>query len=94
MRKPPHPSGDKEDVVEKYLARRYFSIKQALEASELDNARCAPWAENPADGLTKVRSDAAPLPRLLGSGHLNPWSFRPLRGAAWKEKGGHGEQEN
>ena len=72
-------------VAEKYRGRRFLSIQQALEEGELDNVYWAPGAENPADGLTKVRGDMAPLLRRLESGHLNDGSLRALKGAAWKE---------
>ena len=62
---------------EKYLALRGLRTQQALEGGELDNAYWAPGTENQAAGLTKVRSDMAPLLRLFESGHFNPGSSRP-----------------
>ena len=60
----------------------------------LGNAYWAPETEDPADGLTEVRSDVVPWLRLLESGHFNPGSLRPQKGAAWKEKVGLGKQGN
>ena len=47
-------------AAEKFLVRRFSGSKQALEEGDLDNAFWLPGAENPADGLTKVRSDLVP----------------------------------
>ena len=47
-------------IAEKYLVRRFLNIQQALEEGGLGNAYWLSGAENPADGLTMVRSDAAP----------------------------------
>ena len=71
--------------AEKYLARQYVGIQQPLEEGELDNGHWPPGSENPADGLTEVRSDMAPLRRLLQSGHFNSGSSRSLKGATWRE---------
>ena len=78
----------KKMIAKKYSARHFLSIRQALGAGELDNVNWAPGTENPADGLTKVRSDMAPPLRELESGHFNSESFRPLNGVAWE--GGEG----
>ena len=56
----------------RYLARHFLSLRLVLEARELDDAYWVPGAENPADELTKVRSDMAPLLRLSESGRFNP----------------------
>ena len=71
-------------VAEKYLVRHFLSIQQALEEGELENAYWLPGTENPADGLTKVRSDMVLL-RLLESGGFRQGRLRPLKGAAWME---------
>ena len=84
----------KKMIAGKYLARHFLSIQRALGEGELDSAYWAPGGENPSDGVTKVRSGMAPLPTLLESGHLNPGSLRPLKGAAWKERAGRGNPEN
>ena len=72
-------------VAEKYLVRLLLSTQQASEEGDLENAYLLPGTDNPADGLTKVRSDMAPLLRLPESGCLSPGSFRLLEGVAWKE---------
>ena len=65
-------------LAEKYRVRHFTSIQQALEYGGLDTAHWSPGTENPADGLTKVRSKTVPLVRLLESGRYNPGSLRPL----------------
>ena len=72
-------------IAEKYLARHFVSIQQELGEGELENAYWLPGAENPADRLTKVRSDAVPLLRLLASGGYRPGQLRPLKGVSRKE---------
>ena len=67
-------------VTEKYLVRHLLSIQQASEEGDLDNAYWLPGAENPADGLTRVRCDLVPLLRLLESGGFHRGPVRPLRG--------------
>ena len=80
--------------AEQYSARHFLSIQQALGEGESDNVYWAPGTENPAGGLTKVRSDMVPLLRLLQSGHFYPASLRPLRGVAWAEEEGRGKYGN
>ena len=41
--------------------------------------------ENPAHGLTKMRSEILPLPRLLESGTYNPGMLRMLKRISLKE---------
>ena len=60
----------------------------------MDTAHWAPGAENPADGLTKVRSEMAPSLRLLESGHFRPGSLRLLGRAAWEICAGHDDQKD
>ena len=74
-----------ESITEKFLARRFLSIQQALEEKELDNAYWIPGKENRADGLTKLRSEISPLLRLLESGAYTPGMLRPLRGISLNE---------
>ena len=74
----------KEVVAEKNLVRRFLSIQQAWEEGESENAYQLPGAENPADGLTKVRSDMVPLLKLLDSGRFYPGYLRPLIGVVRK----------
>ena len=73
----------KKMIAETYLVRHFLRTQHVLVGSELDNVYWAPGTENPADGLTKVRSDMEPLLRLLESGHRNPGSMRPPKGVAW-----------
>ena len=72
-------------ITEKFLARHFLSIQQALELKELDNAYWTPRKENPADGLTKLHSEISPLLRILESGAYNPGISRPLKGKAVTE---------
>ena len=67
-------------ITEKFLVRHCLSIQQALEQKDLDNVYWVPGKENPADGLTKLRSEILPLLRLLESGAYNPGILRPLKG--------------
>ena len=72
-------------IADKFLARRFLIAQQALEVGEQDNGYWLPGTGNPADGLTKVRSDLAPLLRLLDSGGFPPGHLRPLKGLFWRE---------
>ena len=81
-------------TAEKYLVRRFLSIQQALGGGDLENAYWLPGAENPADGLTRVRSYMVPLLQLLESGALYPGHLRTLKGVAWKEEGAHATHSN
>ena len=81
-------------AAEKYLVRHFLSTWQALRGGELDNACWAPGAKNPADGLTKVRSDMASLLRLLESGPFDPGSLGPLKRVARRARADHGKREN
>ena len=74
---------------EKNLVRHFLSNHQPIGEGGLDNAYWLQGAENPADGLTKVRSATAPRLRLLESRRLNPGSLRPLQGVVWAEGSGH-----
>ena len=57
-----------EMITEKYLVRHFLSIQRAMEEGDLENAYWLPGTENPADSLTKVRIEMAPLLRFWGSG--------------------------
>ena len=72
-------------ITEKYLVRRFLSIQQFLEEEELDNVFWLPGVGNPADSLTKIKSEMGPILTLLESGCFHPGALRPLRGVAWKE---------
>ena len=70
-----------EMITGKYLARRFLSSQRLSHQEESGNISLMPGAENPAGGLTKVRSDAAPLLCILESGRFRPGIPRPLKGA-------------
>ena len=75
-----------EAVAEKYLARLFSNIQEALGGCDFENAYWLPGAENSADGLTRVRSDMVPLLRLLDSGRFCLGRLRALKGVAWQER--------
>ena len=75
-------------IAEKYSARHFLRTQQAFGQGYLGNEYSAPGPENPADCLTKVRSDAAPLLRPLESGHFNPGSPGPLKWGGLEGKSG------
>ena len=54
----------------RFGGRPVASIQLASEAGDLEDAYWLPGAEKPADGLTTVRSDVAPISRLLESGRF------------------------
>ncbi len=62
-----------------------MSIQQALEEEELNNVFWIPGTENPAAGLTELRSEILPLLRLSGLGTYNPGMLRPLKRISLKE---------
>ena len=72
----------KKMTTEKSLGRQLLAIQQAIEMKELGNVYWIPGLENPAGGLTRLKSDLVPLLRLIESGSYNPGNLRPLRGAA------------
>ena len=55
-------------VAEKYSFRHFLPVHQALGRGGLDNVHWPRGPENPADAPTKVKSDLAPLSRLLQTG--------------------------
>ena len=69
-------------VTEKYLARHFLSTQQFLEDGELENVYWPPGTENPADGLTELRSEMGPVMALLETGSFRPGILRPLKGLA------------
>ena len=72
-------------VTEKYLVRHFLGIQQSLEEGELENAYWIPGTENPADGLTMLRSEMGPIMALLETGRFQPGILRPLKGLASRE---------
>ena len=72
-------------ITEKYLARHCLSIQQSLDNNELDNIYWLPGTENPADGMTKVKSEMSPMLHLLEFGEFYPGFLRPLKGVCSSE---------
>ena len=72
-------------IAEKYSARHFLSIQQALGAGESDNIYWLPGAKNPAGDFAKVRSDVGRQLKLLEPGRFSPGPLRPLKGVARKE---------
>ena len=72
-------------VTEKYLVCHFLRIQQFLEDGELENVYWIPGTENPADGLTKLRSEMGPIMALLETGRFRPGLLRPLKGLASRE---------
>ena len=62
-----------------------LSSQQFLEDGELENVYWLPGTENPADGLTKLRSEMGPIMALLETGNFRPGTLRPLKGSAPRE---------
>ena len=69
-------------VAGKYLVRHFLSIQQFIEDEELDNAYWLPGTENPADGLTKTKSEMGPISALRETGKFQPGLLRPPKGLA------------
>ena len=59
-------------ISEESLVRHFLSIQQAWGEGDLENAHWLPGTGEPADGLTRVRSDMVPPLRLLESGRFYP----------------------
>ena len=76
---------NREVLIEKYLVRHFLGIQQSLEEGELENAYWIPGTENPADGLTKLRSEMGPILALLETGSFQPGVLRPLKELASRE---------
>ena len=72
-------------ITDKYLARHFLSIQQFIEEGELDNVYWIPGTANPADALTKIKSDMGPILALLEAGRFQPGLPRPLKGLASRE---------
>ena len=72
-------------IAEKYLVRHFLSIQQSLEDKELDNIYWLPGTENPADGMTKMKSETSPMLNLSEFGEFHPGLLRPLLGIGSSE---------
>ena len=77
-------------IAGKHSVRNFSSLQQFLEQGALGNIYWLPRMVKSADGLTKERSDMAPLFPPLDSGKFSPGSLRPLRGIQSNETGGSG----
>ena len=67
-------------LAEKYLVRRFLSIQQLIEDGDLDNVYWLPGVENPADGLTKLKSEMRLFLPLLETCRFNPAFYDFQRG--------------
>ena len=72
-------------VTGKFSARHFLSIQQFLGEGELEHVYWTPGVENPADGLTKLRSEMGPIMTLLETSRFQPGVLRPLKGLASRE---------
>ena len=77
---------NRKTIAEKYLVRHFLRIQQFIEEGDLDNVYWIPGTENPADGLTKIRSEMGPILALLETGRFQPGLLRPLKGLASRER--------
>ena len=69
-------------LTEEFPVRHFLRIRRTLDGGGPGNGNRSPGPEYPAGGLTKVKSDTAPLLRLLQSESPRPGARRPLRGVA------------
>ena len=72
-------------ITEKFSARHFLAMQQAIDIQGLRNVYWIPAREDPADGLTKLRREVPPLLRLMETGAYNPGYLRPLKGVAFRE---------
>ena len=72
-------------VTEKYLARHVLPIQQFIADGESENAYWLTGAGNPADGLTKIKSEMGHISAHMETGRLQPGFLRPLGGLAFQE---------
>ena len=59
-------------LTEKYLVRHFLSIQQLIEDGDLDNVYWLPGVENPADGLTKLKSETGPIQVVFNPAFCGP----------------------
>ena len=71
----------------------YESSNRKSEDKELDNIYWSPGTGNPADGMTRMKSEMSPMLNLLEFGEFHPGVLRPLLGVGSSEPtgwlGGH-----
>ena len=79
---------NKKTIAEEYPARHFLGIQQNLENGKVGNVYWLPCPENLADRPAKVKSNTAPLLRLLQSGLSRPGALRLSRWVAIRENGG------
>ena len=66
-----------------FLTRHFRSITDAMEAGDPGYVAWIPGTENPADGLTRVKSEIGPLLNLSWSGAYCPGVLEQLSGASF-----------
>ena len=69
--------------AEKFLTRYLRITMDALGTGDLGNVAWVPGTENPADGLTKVKSEIGPFLNPLETGAYRPGASERLRGASF-----------
>ena len=79
------PLKNRDMVSGKYVVRHVSSIQQFIEDGELENANWLPGAENPPDGLSKIKSEMGPILALIETGRFQPGLLRPSKGLASQE---------
>ena len=77
---------NRELLTGKYLVHHFSSIQQLIEDGDLNNVYWLPAVANPADGLTKLKSEMGPIPPLLETGRFQPGLLRPLKGLVSSEQ--------
>ena len=74
-------------IAGRFLVRLFLGTERALSNNEFDNVNWLRGIENPADCLAKVKSEMAPLRRMLQAGSLRPAALRPLAEVSPREDG-------
>ena len=69
-------------ATEEFSFQHVLAFQQALVLMGLANVYWPPGLGSRNDGLTKTKSDVAPLLHLLESGTYSPGALRPLQGVA------------
>ena len=73
-------------VTEKYLIRHSLCIQQFFGDCDLDSEHWLPVVANPADGLTKLKSETGQFLPSLKQAVSNPAFLRSLKGLASSEQ--------